>query len=114
MSDLLFQNFLPVQSSLQPAPVTLTAVATIAPTTYLTYISGTTALVTITPPVTGQHCLAIVAKTTNWLGALTTGNILLASITNGTTWANKVNFFVYDPAAAKYLPRYAVTNTTDV
>lgn len=114
MSDLLYQNFLPVQSSLQPAPVTLTAVATIAPTTYLTYLTGTTALVTITPPVSGTVTIAIVAKTTNWLGALTTGNILTASITNGTTWANKVNFFTYDPAAAKWIPRYAVTNTTDL
>jgi hypothetical protein len=56
--------------------------------------------------------LAIVAKTTNWLGALTTGNILVASITNGTTWQNRVNLFVYDPAAAKYLPAYAVLTTT--
>jgi hypothetical protein len=114
MSDLLFQNIQPTQSLQQPAPVTFTAAATIAPTTFLSYITGTTALATITPPVSGTHLLAIVAKTTNWLGVLTTGNVLVASITNGTTWQNKVSFFVYDPATAKYMPTYAVKNTTDV
>ena len=114
MSDLLFQNFLPAQSNQQPAPVTFTAAATIAPTTYLSYITGTTALATITPPLSGTHTLAVIAKTTNWAGAVTTGNILVASITNGTTWLNKVSFFTYDPATAKYMPAYAVTNTTDV
>ena len=114
MSDLNAQQLSSVQSNLSPAPVTLTAAATIAPSTYLTYISGTTALATITPFVSGQHSIVIVAKTTNWAGCLTTGNIAFASITNGTTWANKANLFVYDPAAAKYYPQYAVKNTTDL
>ena len=112
MSDLNFQNLSTVQSNLQPAPVTVTAVATIAPTTFVTFITGTTALVTITPPVTGSHMLCIISKTTNWLGATTAGNVLVASITNGTTWNNRPNFFVYDPASAKYYPSYAVLTTT--
>lgn len=111
-NDLLFQNISSVQSSQQPAPVTLVAAATLAPTTYVTFITGTTALATITPPVSGQHSLVLIAKSTNWAGCLTTGNILVASITNGTTWANRANVFVYDPASAKYYPQYAVLTTT--
>jgi hypothetical protein len=39
MSDLLFQNILnSVQSNQQPAPVTFTAAATIAPSTYVSFI----------------------------------------------------------------------------
>jgi hypothetical protein len=97
---------------LQPAPVTFTAAATIAPTTYVSFITGTTALATITPPVTGQHSLVLISKTTNWAGCVTTGNILVASITNGTTWQNRANLFVYDPSTAKYYPQYAVLTTT--
>lgn len=112
MSDLNFQDISTVQSGLQPKPVTITAAATIAPTTFLTFIAGTTAIATITPPVTGAHMLAIVATSTNWAGAVTTGNILVASITNGTTWANRLNLFVYNPLTAKYYPQYAVLSTT--
>jgi len=110
--DLTFANIDTAQSNIQPAPVTFTAAATIAPTTFVTFIAGTTALVTITPPVTGQHLLCIIATSTNWLGATTAGNILVASITNGTAWANRANFFVFNPLNAKYYPTYAVLTTT--
>lgn len=112
MSDALFQNISSVQSSLQPTPVTFVAAATIAPTTYVSFIAGTTALATITPPVTGQHSLVIIATSTNWAGAVTTGNIMVASVTNSTLWEDKANLFVYDPATAKYYPSYAVHSTT--
>jgi len=112
MSDLLFQNILNSQSNQQPAPATFVAAATIAPQSYVSFITGTTALVTITPPVSGQHSLVLISKLTNWAGALTTGNILVASITNGTTWLNRPNLFVYDPLQAKYFPMYAVLTTT--
>lgn len=108
MSDLNFQNFSTVQSALQPQPNTLTAAATVAPTTLITFITGTTAVATITPPVTGQHILCLVATLTNWAGCVTTGNILVASITNGTTWANKLNFFAYNPTTGKYHPCYGL------
>jgi hypothetical protein len=111
MDDLNFQNISSVQSLLQPKPVTFVAAATIAPTTFLSYIAGTTALATITPPVSGCHLLAIVATSTNWAGAVTTGNILVASLTNSTVWANKLNLFVYNPITGKYHPRYAVSTT---
>jgi hypothetical protein len=106
MSDLNFQNISTVQNSLQPGPVTITAAATIAPSTYLTIIAGTTAVATITPPVTGCHQLAIVGTTTNWLGFTTAGNVLVASITNSILWANKVTILVYNPITAKYHPNF--------
>ena len=111
MSDLLFQNISTVQNANQPAPFTFTAAASIAPTTFLSYITGTTAVATITPPVTGSHLLAIVVNTTNFAGFLTTGNILVASLTNSTVWGNKLSWFVYDPSRGKYIPQYAVSTT---
>lgn len=109
--DLYFQNISTVQSKQQPGPVTVTAAATITPTTFLTIVSGTTAIATITPPVTGTHMLAIVISVTNFSGFLTTGNILVASITNSTMWQNKVNLFVYNPLTAKYHPNYVTHET---
>ena len=108
MTDLNFQDISTVANSLQPQPVTFAAAATIAPTTFLSLIAGTTALATITPPVSGAHMLAIISSTSNWAGAVTTGNILVASVTNGTNWANRVSLFVYNPITAKYYPLYAV------
>jgi hypothetical protein len=110
-NDLNFQNMSTVQNNLQPAPVTVAAAATISPTTFLTIVTGTTAIATITPPVTGTHMLAIVASATNFSGFLTTGNILLASLTNSTVWANRVSLFVYNPLTAKYHPTFATYTT---
>lgn len=110
--DLNFQNISTVQNKNQPAPVTITAAATIAPTTFLTIVAGVTAVATITPPVTGSHMLAIVMSSTNAAGFTTTGNILVASVTNSELWQNKANLFVYNPLTAKYHPSYAVHSTT--
>lgn len=104
--DLNFQNISTVQNSLQPGPVTITAAATIAPTTFLTFITGTTAVATITPPVTGCHMLAIAATLTNFGGFVTTGNIIVASITNSIIWTNKITLLVYNPITAKYYPNF--------
>jgi hypothetical protein len=112
MSDLNHQNIATVQNNLQPQPVTVVAAATIAPTTFLTIVTGVTAVATITPPVTGAHMLAIVLAATNSAGFVTTGNVLVASVTNSELWADKVNLFVYNPITAKYHPSYAVHSTT--
>lgn len=106
MSDLNFQDISTVQSLQQPKPVSLAAAATISPTTFLTILTGTTALATIVPPVTGTHMLAIVSATTNWSGFVTTGNILVASITNSVLWANRVTLLVYNPITGKYYPNF--------
>lgn len=103
MSDLNHADLRTVQSKLQPTPVRMTVAATIAPTTFLTVLSGNTPVATITPPVTGAHMLAIMPGTTT--GFTTTGNI----VGGETTVANSVYLFVYDPVYAKY---YMVRSTT--
>lgn len=110
--SLAFQNFSTVQSEQQPKPVSITAAVTVAPSTFLTTITGTTAIGTITPPQLGAHMLAIMPLTTNFAGFLASGNIAVASITNSTTWGTRVALFVYDPRTAKYYPAgYPVLTT---
>ena len=103
MSDALFQNISTVQSQLQPNPVTMAAATTIAPTTFVTFLTGTTSVATITPPVTGSHMLCLVSTDSGTTNAtVTTGNINKAS----TFVQNKALLLVYDPATAKYYPSY--------
>ena len=102
MPDIAFQDISTVQSNIQPKPVTLAASTTIAPSTFITFITGTTAVNVITPPVTGSHMLALIFTATNPGAFGTTGNIF----NNGTTPAtnSRVTFLVYDPNSAKYYP----------
>jgi len=58
-SDLQFQDFSTVQSSLQQKPVTIASAATVAPVAKLTFLTGTVGTVTVTPPVTGYHELTL-------------------------------------------------------
>ena len=98
MSDVNFQNISSVQSSLQPAPVTLASALTIAPTTFLTFITGTVQIETITPPVTGSHMLITIHTDANPVDYLTSGNIINAV----DPLQNLMNLFVYNPVTAKY------------
>lgn len=98
MSDLNFQNFSTVQSDKQPLPASMAAAATIAPTTFLTFLSGATQVATITPPVTGSHMLALVFTDAN-PGAFTgAGNV------TGTKDPAQYEcvLLVYSPVTAKY------------
>lgn len=89
------------QSDKNPLPVTIAAATTIAPTTFLTFVTGTTTVATITPPVAGAHMLALCFTTTTPGTVATTGNIAVGT----TTIAQKVPvFFIYDPSTAKYYP----------
>lgn len=98
MSDLNFQDLSTVQSNQQLKPVTLASAATIAPRTFLTFVTGTVQVATITPPVTGSHMLAF-CFTDGAPGALlTTGNIKSAY----TPIQNRLFFAVYDPSSNKY------------
>lgn len=99
MSDLLFQNISTVQSNQQQAPVTLASAATIAPQTFLTLVTGTIDVATVTPPVSGQHMLCLVFTNASPGDLLTTGNILV-----GTTLVaqNAPILLFYDPTQAKY------------
>lgn len=98
MSDLLHQNFATVQSDQQPQPVTLAAATTIAPSTLVTIITGTTQVKTITPPVTGQHLLFLVFTDQTPGTTLTTGNIANAVVPT----QNVPSAFLYNPLTAKY------------
>lgn len=93
MSDLLFQQLSTVQSNQQPTPPTVTAAATIVPTTFITVLTGNTAVATITPPVTGSHMLCIVPGTTT--GFTTGGNISGGT----TTVSGRAYLFCYNPRA---------------
>lgn len=103
MSDLQFQDLSTVQSDKQQKPVTLTAAATIAPTTFLTVLSGNTAVSTITPPVTGTHMLCIVPGTTT--GFTTGGNVVGGT----TTTASRAVLLVYNPLTGNYTVVMGVT-----
>lgn len=78
MSDLLFQNLSTVQSNKQDTPKTIASAATIAPTTKLTFLTGTVQVGNITPPVSG-YCEITLVFTNGAPGLfLTTGNIKTA------------------------------------
>lgn len=102
--DLNFQNFSTVQSIQQPKPATIASAATIAPVGFLTVVSGTVPITTITPPVTGQHMLAFRFSVAATQGPVTgtTGNLALST----TTVTTKFLLMVYDPNSAKYYPSY--------
>jgi hypothetical protein len=98
MSDLNHQDVGVPQSNLQPKTVTLASAATIAPTTPLTEVTGTTAIATITPPVTGSHVLYIVHTDGSPATYLTSGNVLNAVVPT----QNVPCVFVYDSVRLKY------------
>lgn len=97
--DLNFQQISTVQNNLQQPPRTIATAATIAPTTFLTFLSSTTQLVTITPPVTGSHMLVFIFTTTQSGQFATTGNLVVATTTQAV---NVPKILVYDPLTAKY------------
>lgn len=99
MSDALFQNLSTVQSQLQPMPNTIASTTVIAPISFLTFVSGTIDVATITPPVTGQHLLCMVFTSATPGDVLTTGNVLIGTTTIAQ---NSIALFVYDPNQAKY------------
>ena len=98
MSDLLAQNLSTVQTDKQPTPVTMASAATIAPTTKLTFLTGTVQLATITPPTTG-YCEITLCFTNAAPGLfLTTGNIQIAY----QPIQNRPIDLCYDPSSAKW------------
>lgn len=96
--NLNFQNFSTVQTKDQGLPITIASAATIAPVSFLTILTGNTAVVTITPPLTGLHMLAIQFAGT--AGVTAAGNILTVT----ASVAGQIMLLVYNPATAKYVP----------
>lgn len=100
--DLNFMNYGTVQNNLQPTPVNTAAAATIAPTGFITILSGTAQVATITPPLSGAHMLCLIFTNATPGATLTTGNIAKAT----TVVQNKALYMVYEPVSAKYYPSY--------
>lgn len=97
MADLMFQDLSTVQSNLQQKPATLASAATVAPTTCLSFVTGTAAIANITPPVTGFHILffwPLAAFTT-----VNTGNI--TTVLTAAVGAPVILF--YNPITSKYI-----------
>ena len=100
MNDSDFQALSTVQSGLQPKPVTIASTTVIAPTTFITFVSGTINVSTITPPVEGSHMLCIIPTDAAGFVIDTGGNVLVGSTTLAD---NTPVLLVYDPIQAKYL-----------
>ena len=98
MNESDFQGLSTVQSVNQPKPVTIAAANTIAPTGFLTVLTGNVVIKTITPPVLGVHMLAI--QFAGVLGVDATGNIATAKV----SIVGMIILFIYNPVTAKYVP----------
>ena len=86
----------------QAAP-TVASATTIAPSTYIVFVSGVTPVVTITPPAPiATQGGSIVIIPTGIFVTTTAGNIALAS----TTVVNKMLTMTYDPTTTKWYPSY--------
>ena len=100
--DLNFQNLSTVQSGAQPPPATVASTTIIAPQTFMTLVSGTIDITTLTPPVTGSHMLLLIPTNAAPGDLLTTGNVLVGS----TTLAQNVpTLLFYNPLNGKYYPK---------
>lgn len=96
--DLLQQNWGLPQNAFQPKPATVASAATITPPTLICFVTGTTQVANITPPVEGAHMLFLIWTNGAPGATLTTGNILTAI----TPTQNVPSCFLYDPAQGKY------------
>lgn len=98
MSDLNFQNLSTVQSNQQPKPVTKAAAETITVETFLTFLTGTTQVANITPPVSGSCLIGLVFTNAN-PGAFTgAGNVEATK----DPAQNELVLLAYDPVSAKW------------
>lgn len=82
----------------QLGSVTLASAATITPSCALTFVTGTTQVANITPPLSGMHVLILVFTDGAPGAFLTTGNIKTAY----QPIQNRPIMMVYDPISAKY------------
>ena len=106
MPDLNFQDISTVANFTQPKPVTIVSAATVAPSTFISFISGTVAVATVTPPVTGAHMLCLIFTTTTPTAFTTTGNIKAVV----TPIQNVPVYLVYNPLDTKYYAGNSKTN----
>ena len=96
--DLAAANLGTPQSEQQPLPPTIASTTTIAPSSFITFVSGTTAVATITPPIAGQHQLVFIFTNASPAALATTGNL-----TNTLTPTQNVPVLAfYNPNNATY------------
>jgi len=102
----IWQDLSTVQSKLNATPKTIASAATIAPTTFLSLITGTVAIATVTPPMDGAHLLCFLFTTTTPVAFTTTGGNIKYVATPTT---NIPMFLVYNPIDSKYYPGEVTT-----
>lgn len=93
-----WQQLSTVQGPAAAKPVTIASANTIAPTTFLTVLTGNVVIKTITPPVDFGHMLAL--QFAGIAGVDATGNIL----TLKASVVGEIMLLVYNPLIAKYVP----------
>lgn len=97
-NDLIAAQLGTVAGAIMPKPPTIASAATVAPNTFLTFISGTVAIATVTPPEDGAHLLCMIFTTTTPTAFTTTGNIKAVA----TPSSNVPCFLVWNPNEQKY------------
>lgn len=101
LGKLAFQDFPPfVGTGL--AASTIASATTIAPLAQVSFVSGTTAIATITPPPSLVGGGFIILIPTGAFTTTTAGNIALAS----TAVVSKALIMTYDVTTAKWYPSY--------
>lgn len=96
--DLNFQQISTVQSNQQLLPPTIAAAATIAPTTRMTFLTGTTQVANITPPTSG-YCEIMLCFTNASPGAFLTNGTANPIKTALTPIQNRPVTLCYDPSS---------------
>lgn len=79
-NDSLFPQILPAQNNLMQKPSTLASATDMNDSiqTFLNFITGTTAIATIDPILTGVHMIMLIFTNANPGGVTTGGNIVAA------------------------------------
>lgn len=88
--------------NLGSAVPTIVSASTIAPTTTVAFVSGTTAIVNITPPTGCTNSCTIYLIPTGLFTTTAAGNIAIAS----TAVVNKQLILTYESVSAKWYPSY--------
>lgn len=98
--DLMFQNLSTAQGSQNIKPNTVASAATIAPSSFITFVTGTVAVVNITPPLEGQHMLVLIYTNAAPVAFTTAGNIKRIA----TPVQNIPMILLWNPNDSKYYP----------
>jgi hypothetical protein len=101
LGALAFRDYVGIKANLNPAP-TIASATTIQPRTPVVFVSGTTNVVTITPPAEMVGGGQITIIPTGLWSTTTAGNIALAT----TAVVSKALIMTYDKATDKWYPSY--------